>query len=80
MGNFPINLGAAAGDWLAGDEELAVFMEQMKYAQARPTVTDWLKINDELVAKALEEAMESGKEPAEALRAAADDAVKILGW
>ena len=80
MGNFPINLGAAAGDWLAGDEDLAVFMEQMKYAQARPTVTDWLKINDEVVAKALEEAMDGGKEPTDALRSAADDARTILGW
>jgi multiple sugar transport system substrate-binding protein len=80
MGNFPINLAAAEGDWLAGDAELAVFMEQMKYAQARPTVADWLKINDEVVAAAIEEALENGGDPATALQDAGETAKEILGW
>lgn len=80
MGNFPINLALATGDWLNDDLQLQTFMEQMKYAQARPTVTDWLKINDELISRAIGEALAGTKTPEQALSDAADDARQILGW
>jgi len=80
MGNFPINLTVAKGDWLAGDKALATFMEQMKYAQARPRVKEWLKINDEILGKALSEALGGEKTPAEALNDAAEKVKQLLGW
>jgi multiple sugar transport system substrate-binding protein len=80
MGNFPINLADASGEWLKDSPELQVFMEQMKYAQARPTVPDWLKINDELVAKAIDDVLDNNVSPVDALDEAAEKAKQILGW
>lgn len=80
MGNFPINVKTAQGDWLKGDKELAVFIQQMKTAQARPTVKDWIKVNDEIVAKALEEALDGGSSAEKALKDAASKAKTVLGW
>ncbi len=80
MGNFPINLTVAKGDWLAGDEALGAFMEQMKYAQTRPRVKEWLKINDEILGAALSEALGGEKTPTEALNDAAEKVKQLLGW
>jgi len=80
MGNFPINLALSTGDWLNGDSQLQTFMEQMKYAQARPTVTEWLKINDEIISRAIGDALAGTKTPEKSLIDAADDARQILGW
>ena len=80
MGNFPINLADATGSWLNGDEALLLFMEQMKTAQARPTNPDWLQINDEMVATAIDDAIDNGVDPATALQTAAENAKALLGW
>ena len=80
MGNFPINLADATGEWVDDNEGLLVFMEQMKYAQARPTNPDWLQINDELVGTAIDNALDNGVAPATALQDAAKSAKELLGW
>lgn len=80
MGNFPINLEDATGDWVDDNEGLLLFMEQMKYAQSRPTNPDWLQINDELVATAIDDAIFNDVSPATALQEAAESAKELLGW
>jgi len=80
MGNFPINLADATGSWVDDNEALLIFMEQMKSAQARPTHPDWLQINDELVATAIDDAIDNGIDPATALHDAAEKAKELLGW
>lgn len=78
-GQFPINVHSGALD--AGDAAAnAVFAEQLKTAQARPTNPNWLNINDNVVGKAVENALINGQDPQTALNAAAAQAKTILGW
>lgn len=79
-GNFPTNVQAAAESSLADDPQFKVVLEQLKTAVARPTVKDWIQINDSYIAKAIEEAVDGGAPPAEALDTAGQRASKLLGW
>jgi ABC-type glycerol-3-phosphate transport system substrate-binding protein len=79
-GNFPVNLESGKAEWLSSDEAMTLFVEQLKYAQPRPTVNDWLKINDEMVGVALANVLEKGADPATELTNAADQAKQVLGW
>ncbi|MGE5598208.1 MAG: ABC transporter substrate-binding protein [Bacteroidota bacterium] len=76
-GNFPVSVKAAKNKKFQTDPDYRVFMEQLKYAQARPTVTQWLKINDEAIGKALAMANE-GMDPKQALDQAAKMAAEML--
>lgn len=78
-GQFPINVHSGALQ--AGDAAAnAVFADQLQYAQARPTNPNWLNINDNVVGKAVENALIKGQDPQAALDAAAAQAKTILGW
>ncbi len=76
-GNFP-GLLEAGQDESYQDENMSVFMKQMETAKARPRISSWLKINDEVIAKALAQAL-LGELPAdEALSLAAKKANMII--
>ncbi|MEQ4724644.1 ABC transporter substrate-binding protein [Nonomuraea sp. B19D2] len=79
-GNFPTNVKAAKKSTLAGDPQFKVVLDQLESAQARPAVKDWIQINDDYLAKAIEEAVDGGAPPATALNTAAERARKLLGW
>lgn len=65
-GNFPIKLAVAKEDRFTKDKHLSVFMEQMKTSQARPRIEEWVQINDEVIAKAIELGLD-GRDAQEAL-------------
>ncbi|MEA4884029.1 MAG: ABC transporter substrate-binding protein [Clostridia bacterium] len=77
-GNFPVLLEAAQDDRYRKDESLKVFLKQMETAQARPRMTSWLKINDEIVGKALDQALSGELSPEEALKQAAKKANLLI--
>ncbi|MFI2857680.1 extracellular solute-binding protein [Paenibacillus sp. JSM ZJ436] len=77
-GNFPVRLKAAQDPKFSNDPDLSVFLKQMETAVARPTITEWLKINDEIIGKALEEVFIGGSEPSEVMKKASDDATKVI--
>lgn len=77
-GNFPVLLEAAQDERYHNDEALRVFLKQMETAQARPRITSWLKINDEIVGKALDQALSGELSPEEALRQAANKANLLI--
>lgn len=77
-GNFPVLLEAAQDDRYHNDEALRVFLKQMETAQARPRITSWLKINDEIVGKALDQALAGELSPEEALKQAAKKANLLI--
>ncbi|MFA9397588.1 MAG: extracellular solute-binding protein [Clostridiaceae bacterium] len=77
-GNFPININAAKADKYTSDEYLSVFMKQMETAVARPRLTDWLKVNDEVIGTALDEVFVGQEDPAKALKTANEKASQIL--
>ncbi|GAA4187655.1 ABC transporter substrate-binding protein [Streptosporangium oxazolinicum] len=79
-GNFPVNKRAAASVKAGTDPEFEAVLEQLESATPRPAVTEWLQINDQYLAKAIEEAVDGGRSPAEALDTAAVSARKVLGW
>jgi multiple sugar transport system substrate-binding protein len=79
-GNFPVNKAAAAKSTLAGDPDMKVVIDQLQSARPRPALPEWIKVNDEFIAKAIEEGVDGGKSPAEALDTAAVRAAKALGW
>jgi len=56
-GNFPGLLEAGEDPSFQSNPSMKVFMEQMKTAQPRPRIASWLKINDEVIAKALAQAL-----------------------
>jgi ABC-type glycerol-3-phosphate transport system substrate-binding protein len=62
-GNFATNLEAAAALDYVSDPMLAVFAAQLENAIPRPTLTDWLKVNDEIVGSALDSIFVSGEDP-----------------
>lgn len=76
-GNFP-GLLAAGQDESYQDENMSVFMKQMETANARPRIASWLKINDEVVAKALAQALLGELSADEALSLAAKKANMII--
>jgi len=78
-GNFPTNTKAAEGSALADDPQFQVVLKQLKTAVARPAVKDWIQINDDYIAKAIEDAVDGGTPPDQALATAAERARKLLG-
>ncbi|RCG24032.1 ABC transporter substrate-binding protein [Sphaerisporangium album] len=80
LGGFPSNVAAAERDAATFGPDQAAFLEQLKVAQARPAVPQWIQINDEIIAPALESAL-SGKATAQqALSDAAAKTRTLLGW
>ncbi|GIH24874.1 ABC transporter substrate-binding protein [Acrocarpospora phusangensis] len=79
-GNFPVNRAAAAKSTLAGDQDMKIVIDQLQSARSRPALPEWIKVNDEFIAKAIEEGVDGGRSPAEALDTAAVRAAKALGW
>lgn len=79
-GNFPTNRKAAREARINTDPALRVFVDQLDTAQPRPTVPEWIQINDEYLAKAIEQGVDGGRPPADALADAAASARKLLGW
>ncbi|MFT4123647.1 MAG: ABC transporter substrate-binding protein [Microbacteriaceae bacterium] len=77
-GNFAANVAAAESLGYASDPELGVFTTQLETAVARPTLTDWLKVNDEVIGAALDSILVSGEDPTTVLTKAAADADEIL--
>ncbi len=77
-GNFPVLLEAAKDDRYQKDEALKVFLKQMETAQARPRITSWLKINDEVIGKALDQALAGQGAPEAVLKQAAQRANLII--
>jgi ABC-type glycerol-3-phosphate transport system substrate-binding protein len=77
-GNFPTNVEAAETLGYASDPYLGAFAAQLETAVARPTLTDWLKVNDEVVGSALDEILVSGGDPATVLPKAQQNADQIL--
>ena len=77
-GNFPVLLQAAQNPQYQKDEALKVFVKQMETAQSRPRIISWLKINDEVLGKAIDQAMSGESSPGEALKLAATKANLII--
>ena len=78
-GQFPINVNSGALD--SGDPTAnAIFAKQLNSAQARPTNANWLTINDNVIGKAVENALLNGQDPQTVLNAALTQAKTILGW
>ena len=82
LGGFPTNIAAAeAAKSAAGqDPSYAVFLAQLAVAQPRPAVPQWIQINDEVVAPALDRALTGGQPAQQTLRQAAGSARNLLGW
>jgi len=78
MGNFPTRIEATSDSRFNKDPEMSMFMEQMKYSFARPTAINWLKINDEIIGKAIGEVLSNEKTPQEALNDAVKAANELL--
>jgi multiple sugar transport system substrate-binding protein len=80
LGNFPIRIDVAESAWAQADPVRPLFLDQLQYAQPRPRVKEWLQINDEIVGKAIEEAIDGDQDPQQALQAGAAKAAELLGW
>jgi multiple sugar transport system substrate-binding protein len=77
-GNFPIRVKAAQDPKYQNDPYLKVFVEQMKYALARPQINEWLKINDEILGTALDDIFMKGKDAKQVLDEAAAKANQLI--
>ncbi|MBN9239130.1 MAG: hypothetical protein BGO97_05525 [Micrococcales bacterium 70-64] len=77
-GNFAANLEAAQSLGYTADPYLAAFATQLETAVSRPTLTDWLKVNDEVIGSALDSILVSGADPAVVLPEAQKTADSIL--
>jgi multiple sugar transport system substrate-binding protein len=77
FGGFPVNPTAKVVP--AGPEQ-AAFLEQMKVAHARPAVPQWIQINDEIIAPAIETALTGKATAQQALTDAAAKSRSLLGW
>lgn len=77
-GNFATNLEAAAALNFSADPNLAVFEAQLQTAIPRPTLTEWLKVNDEVIGSALDAIFVSGEDPTTVLTEANERANVIL--
>jgi len=80
LGGFATNLAAADAAKAGANEFYAVFLEQLKVARARPTVPQWIQINDEIIAPALELALAGKATPQQALSDAAAKARALRSW
>ncbi|MEK3885506.1 ABC transporter substrate-binding protein [Paenibacillus sp. PL2-23] len=77
-GNFPVRLAAAQDPKFSNDPDLSVFLKQMETAVARPTITEWLKINDEIIGKALEKVFIGEEDASDVMKKAAENATQII--
>ena len=77
-GNFATNIAAAESLDYTADPYLSAFATQLQTAVGRPTLNDWLKVNDEVIGAALDEILVSGGKPGEVLPAASKHADQIL--
>ncbi|MDH2429904.1 ABC transporter substrate-binding protein [Sphaerisporangium sp. TRM90804] len=80
LGGFPTNIAAAERDAATFGPDQAAFLEQLKVAQARPAVPEWIQINDEIIAPAIESALSGKATSQQALTDAADKTRALLGW
>lgn len=83
LGGFAANIAAAdAAKATAADQDpfYTVFLAQLAVAQARPPVPQWIQINDEIVAPALDRALGGGQTAQQSLSQAATSARNLLGW
>lgn len=76
-GNFPVKKTLINHPRFQ-EPDLKVFMDQLQYAVSKPTVESWTKINDEIVAKAIDEALNQRQGVAAALTEAAKDCNAVL--
>ncbi len=77
-GNFPVKKTLINHPRFQGDPDLKMFMEQLQYAVSKPMVESWTKINDEILARAIDEALNKRKTAAAALNDAAKDCDAVL--
>ncbi|WP_084772848.1 ABC transporter substrate-binding protein [Nonomuraea candida] len=77
LGGFPVHLKARV---VAGGPEQAAFLEQLKVARARPAVPQWIQVNDEIIAPAIESALTGRATARQALADAAARTRSLLGW
>ncbi|WP_433519503.1 ABC transporter substrate-binding protein [Nonomuraea sp. CA-143628] len=77
FGGFPVHLKAQV---VAGGPEQAAFLEQLKVAHARPAVPQWIQVNDEIIAPAIESALTGKVTAQQALTDAAAKTRTLLGW
>ncbi|UBU09951.1 ABC transporter substrate-binding protein [Nonomuraea gerenzanensis] len=77
FGGFPVHLKAQVP---AGGPEQAAFLEQLKVAHARPAVPQWIQVNDEIIAPAIESALTGKATAQQALTDAAGKTRSLLGW
>ena len=77
-GNFATNIAAAESLGYTADPYLGAFATQLETAVGRPTLDEWLKVNDEVIGAALDEILVSGGKPSEVLPAASKRADEIL--
>ncbi|WP_344485246.1 ABC transporter substrate-binding protein [Nonomuraea monospora] len=77
FGGFPVHLKAQVP---AGGPEQAAFLEQLKVAHARPAVPQWIQVNDEIIAPAIESALTGKATAQQSLTDAAAKTRSLLGW
>ncbi|MEV4088246.1 hypothetical protein AB0J43_49105, partial [Nonomuraea fuscirosea] len=65
---------------VAGGPEQAAFLDQLKVAHARPAVPQWIQVNDEIIAPAIESALTGKATAQQALSDAAGKTRSLLGW
>lgn len=80
LGGFATNRAAAAAAKAGEDPSYAVFLEQLAVAVPRPTVPEWIQINDEIIAPALDRALAGKTAPAQSLSDAAAKTRALLSW
>lgn len=77
-GNFPVKKTLVNHPNFQGDQDKKMFMEQIQYAVSKPTVESWTRINDEIVAKAIDAALNQRASVENALNEAAQDCDAVL--
>ncbi|MFP7299930.1 ABC transporter substrate-binding protein [Neobacillus niacini] len=77
-GNFPVRKSAADNPKFSENEHLSVFLKQLETSVARPAITNWLKINDEVIGKAIDEVLVSGKSAEDTLKTAQGKANNLI--
>ncbi|GAA3193912.1 sugar ABC transporter substrate-binding protein [Nonomuraea roseoviolacea] len=76
-GGFPVNTRATP---VGTGPENEAFLAQLKVAHARPAMPQWIQINDEIIAPAIESALSGKATPRQALTDAAAKTRALLGW
>jgi ABC-type glycerol-3-phosphate transport system substrate-binding protein len=77
-GNFPVKKTLINHPVFRDDPDKKIFMEQIQYAVSKPTVESWTRINDEIVAKAIDAALNHRTSVENALNEAAKDCDAVL--